>query len=1430
MNKIKQLLIIFFITLIYILGINIISNAAEIKNFNVNDVEDYEIGTKVYINSDIFYNHANNKLYCVEHNQVLPVNLTKYTLKAKINIVGNTSTDHKGKSITNKLNGRLVGILASGKHNNRPQMRNAIWNFIQTWMDGVGKNHAGLTEGFSSSEKGVPVALDQEAIDYMNSISKSNTKIEDKTDESKIKVKLVQVGNRKYMRVGPFKWSFPGKLTSISTYGDSKDALEGVRFSQYDGTEQKMVTAKNIKSDKNFYVYLPLDSEVSDKIRLEASMDLELKSADVWFFKSSVGIDQNLIYFEPGSNTAPITGNFNYDDIPFKGNLKVIKVDADDQSIRLSNVGFIIQREDDNTYIYQDAEGNISYKKNRNEATEFVTVNGQKIVRGLAVGNYIVYETKNPNPGYQVTTKAFKVEVVANKTSKPVEIVIPNSQTPYGDLKVIKVDAEDQSIKLSGVGFIIQKKDDSTYVKKDAQGNITYTANRAEATEFITENGEKLVQNLTPARYLVYETKNPNYGYEVEEGPYEVEVVANKTSEPVELVIPNMQTYIRLSGYVWLDLKSPIKDTTEDINELYKDDYEDTEDRLMEGVTVRLKIGDTVLQQTKTDSNGAYLFENVEVKLLDSYYVEFEYDGLSYENVTPKLDRDNGSKAIEGTDNRKAFNNEFASIEGNRLNSTSDTITTGVSKDTAGNVTNNLSYNKYYGNAGDNSYTSKFINDGSFIITANTSKAGLNLKALRVEDANEIKNINLGLKERAKSNLTIFKDLANARVTINGYEHTYNYEQAYKLKEDEEYSGEGFNVGVRFSTSTTNSAYTRAIYSSDVNYNQENADDRELKVYITYKIGLKNNANLDARINSILEYYDARYELVKAGATMNENGDISEELTPAEANRAMDSGVSQYKKAIITTNKDVKAGTTEVIYVQFRLNRDAVLSILDTNGDGTINENDSENTNNLLNNFTEINSYTIFKDGELYAAIDQNSNPGNSIPGEETTIEYDTDRAPALRLVVADARTMQGKVFYDETSGELLTDQIREGNGQLDENEKGISGVKLTLTETSGTGLVYNNVTTGEDGTFTISNFIPGKYTLTYTWGDNTYTVQDYKGTIYKDQSRSQNQEWFKTLDPRLSDAMDDWETRKRIDEETANKVTNRTITTMNSTTPTMSLGIEYEALYTASMGDKYEYKVQNIDFGIVERARQQLALDKYVKAVKIVSQGGETLIDGVLDENGVFQGQVEGLTGGPTLGFVKVEMDKELLQGSTAYITYEMKIKNQSEKDYYTEDGYYYLYGYDQAVSANKLGEVVRIKIGELNDYLDNTLIYNEANGVWEISAQDDENGKTILVTREFLNQELQPNQEVSVELPTSKLLSNEEELVFNNEARVMETTPIPYGRESNNPEDSSEEVTLTTNTGGNRDYVLPITIGISTLIILGAGIVFIKKKVLKS
>ena len=40
-----------------------------------------------------------------------------------------------------------------------------------------------------------------------------------------------------------------------------------------------------------------------------------------------------------------------------------------------------------------------------------------------------------------------------------------------------------------------------------------------------------------------------------------------------------------------------------------------------------------------------------------------------------------------------------------------------------------------------------------------------------------IENINLGVKERAQPDLALTKDIYSAKVTVNGYEHTYMYNQ-----------------------------------------------------------------------------------------------------------------------------------------------------------------------------------------------------------------------------------------------------------------------------------------------------------------------------------------------------------------------------------------------------------------------------------------------------------------------------------------------------------------------------------------------------------------------------------------------------------------------------------------------------------------------------
>ena len=531
------------------------------------------------------------------------------------------------------------------------------------------------------------------------------------------------------------------------------------------------------------------------------------------------------------------------------------------------------------------------------------------------------------------------------------------------------------------------------------------------------------------------------------------------------------------------------------------------------------------------------------------------------------------------------------------------------------------------------------------------------------------------------------------------------------------------------------------------------------------------------------------------------------------------------------------------VYVQFELNREAVLRIL----------NDQEN----LTNVAEINSYSIFKDGNLYAGIDVDSNPANCTPGDVSTYQDDTDTSPNLKLEVADAREMTGKVFLDSTSGELMTGQIRQGSGVYEDGELGIKDVAVTLTENSGSGKVYT-ATTDENGEFYISDFIPGDYTLTYTWGDETYTVQHYKGTIYKEPSRAEDTKWYKQTDPRYSDAIDNYQTRQEIDKEMQNveNSTQTTINKMESITPTMEIGVEYETTYTASTGDRYTYQIKNIDFGIVERARQDIELTKRVKTIKVTLANGQVIVDLSIDEGGNITGEKNYVTymkpsdnTTPKNGLLKIELDNELIQGATVEVTYEIKVTNISELDYLSEN--YYKYGTIE-------GDVVKIEPAGIIDYLDKDWAFDASKQTtWEQKTVDEINDivaddvynsisindKIILYTESLKGQELEPTGSASVEVSTSKVLSNNDEIELDNEAEVTKVTkdggadltstpgnyvPGTHETDTENYNDMSETIIVTPSTGGNQNMILPITIGIIVCIILGAGVFVIKKKIL--
>ena len=613
--------------------------------------------------------------------------------------------------------------------------------------------------------------------------------------------------------------------------------------------------------------------------------------------------------------------------------------------------------------------------------------------------------------------------------------------------------------------------------------------------------------------------------------------------------------------------------------------------------------------------------------------------------------------------------------------------------------------------------------------------------------------------------MALLKDIQNVRVAVNGYQHVYNYAQ--RFVNQGEY-GDGFNVGVKFGNKYGSMSYSRAVYKADYEYTNEQDASKELKVYITYKLQMKNeSSNLITQINSLVDYYDSRYNLTKVGTGLDDNGGVTGEVSHTESDYNAD-----YKKTTINANAKIDAQKTSDIYVEFELNRDAVINILS----------DKEN----LDNVAEINSYSIFDtNGNVYAGIDKDSNPGIAVPGEVTSYQDDTDSAPALKLEVADAREMSGKVFLDATSGELMTGKVRQGNGQYDDGEKGIPGVAVTLTENTGSGKVYT-ATTDENGDFYINNYIPGDYTLTYTWGDQTYTVQNYKGTIY-DVSRDQsNKQWYKeNVDKRLTDALDDYELRQSIDNEikSIRHDTKTTIDKMNSTTPTMGIGVEYESTYTASSGDRYVYKVSNIDFGIVERARQQIGLNKRVKSLKITLANGQVVTDITIDENGNITGQKDHViymkpsaTTDPKNGFVRVELDNELIQGSTLEVSYEIKATNESEVDYLSED--FYKYGKVE-------GPVVTITPSAIIDYLDKDWAFDQdKNTAWSVKTLEEAKGlvaevvynnsestinnKTILYTTSLQDKKLEPTQTASVDLNVSKVLSTAEDISLNNETEV--------------------------------------------------------------
>ena len=784
------------------------------------------------------------------------------------------------------------------------------------------------------------------------------------------------------------------------------------------------------------------------------------------------------------------------------------------------------------------------------------------------------------------------------------------------------------------------------------------------------------------------------------------------------------------------------------------------------------------LQTTKTGNDGKYEFKKVKIDQLSSYYIEFEYNGLKYQSVAYH-NQDNGSKAIEGDTTRDNFNNQYASITGGNAKGTT---TTGYSRNATGTVMNNLTYTngKYASElVGNTGYT---VESAENSVEAQNGSTGASIKAttsaanhsLATWSAGVVKleNINLGIYKRQQSDMKIATDLKDIGLTFNGYNHTYTYnkrtvEQGIDIfselqkwnKTDEQKTNENGQYPRNYETSI----YKNYAYASAVDGNGKINDEYKLKMYLNYKIEIKNSSSVYMSANEIARYYNdtltysSSYYLDKNGnkhdITWNEKSDVLNATSP----------VNKYKQIRTTglSNVKIEPGSSLTVYLTLQIKDDIIKefglgSRIDAIGQGV----------------TEITSYSNYTgDGKYYAAIDKNSAPDNIKLGDVNTYEDDTDSAPELKITLKEPKTISGYVFEDKTSDGLLTNQERNGNGKFDDGENTVGKVKVELIDqtTGEAAYIYPEAVsklnfnakpaiveeTGTDGCYEFVGVIPGKYYIKYTYSNGSVvykgtdeetnketnkvanvSTQDYKSTIISSKtlrdaygdtveddigSVNNNDRWYQDTNiETYSTAVDDYATRKSINNTYSTIIASNKVDydngggqqEMTARTLNMNMAIENYNNEVTNMNENRTSLYKNLDFGIVIRPRQSLKLDKKVTYVKLTLSGGDTVAEGnPSNENEL---KTMNYVTYPKGGKLKIEADDEIIQGATLEIKYTIYVTNNSEKDYNNVS--YYRYG-------TKKDNPVKLSINTIVDYIDQKVPTEYTNvakssGGWYVST----------------------------------------------------------------------------------------------------------------
>lgn len=587
-------------------------------------------------------------------------------------------------------------------------------------------------------------------------------------------------------------------------------------------------------------------------------------------------------------------------------------------------------------------------------------------------------------------------------------------------------------------------KPDGTARLDDVPVTVTPKGNNVYLLSIPNKVGEEYT-TLNPGEYIIYYvkvkiTESNMYLYNLE-NKAEITTLTNINDVNRNRIVTEQNKYpikkssefvklkdLVIAGKVWLDQN--------------KDGYMTNDENKFENIIVHLynAKNDQIVETVRTDATGLYTFErvykattkvdgsNVEGTIeeepnkknykqgteLNSYYVEFEYDGLMYksteiysndshidENWLPVTDSGNyinDSNAFEFKDVREEFNRHFETIGYNKGYY--------VGEDKNSNTgTKKIEYNK-------ENHTSTFLEDRSRVMTSRSfvltkgenisSGTANNTKSLwlyplstanyQLAETEYLKYINLGLEEREDVDISITKDVYQVKTTINGEEVIYDYNQ-------EEVNDEYKNDYV------IKKPYNLEFYESDFKYRYEQyknekvreykGTESELNVEVTFKIAITNekitddepyrqnkDIPIEVTIDELADYYDENFikytgeenntltvktkngdylkdKQIKIAEAWYKSSETSNESMPltlsntSNYNRERDFTANGYNTLYIRgfDNVKLKEGETGYVFVKYVLDKDSTR---------TLKIEDSKSDNMGIEGISEINAYSTW--------------------------------------------------------------------------------------------------------------------------------------------------------------------------------------------------------------------------------------------------------------------------------------------------------------------------------------------------------------------------------------------------------------------------------------------------------------------------------------